>query len=95
LSERPAEARLVLAFARLGALAFARVVLFAFERLAPARVEEARLVVLRFGFAAARLRPVELDFFEPPELVATSFSSLLGPGLRGLSHVENRAWTGA
>jgi hypothetical protein len=87
LSERPAEARLVrgafeaLALARVVALA--RVGLFAFERLALARVEEARLVVLRFGFAAARLRPVELDFFEPPELVATSFSSLWGPGTGG------------
>jgi hypothetical protein len=89
LSERPAEARLDAAdlerverlddarleLARVAAalLGFAAV-LFAFEAVLFA-LEAARL-----GFAAARLRPLALDFFEPPELVATCSPQSWGCG---------------
>jgi len=43
-----------------------------------ARLELARVDDPRFGFAAVvRLRPLELDFFDPPEL-ATCVSSFWG-----------------
>jgi hypothetical protein len=100
LSDRPAEARLAelerrpeerLAVERLDE---ARLEL---DRLEAARLGFAALfdfaVVFGFaallGFAAARLRVDVLDFFDPPELVATCFSSF-GAATQGLSHVEQR-----
>jgi hypothetical protein len=75
LSERPAEARLELA--DLALRERLEVERLDDERLALDRVDAARL---GFALAVVRLRPLELDFLDPPELVATSVSSLSEAG---------------
>jgi hypothetical protein len=69
LSERPADARLELADVE-------RRERLEVERLADERLDEERLALdrvdaARLGLAPERLRLVEPDFFDPPELDAT------------------------